>query len=51
VHLILANSLGVSYQSAPRGFREIRSTREDYLAEFLWSAVQFSTESPCLATN
>src|SRR5208282_290830 len=51
VHLILANPPGVSYKSAPRGFRETRSTRKDSLAEFLWSAVQYSTESPWLAAN
>jgi hypothetical protein len=37
---------GVSYKSAPRRFRETRSTCKDSLAKFLWSAVQYSTEQP-----
>jgi hypothetical protein len=45
VHLILANPPGVSYESAPRGFRETRSTRKHSLAESLRSAVPYSTES------
>ncbi len=51
VHLILANPPSVSYKSAPRGFRETRSTHQDSLAECLWSAVQNSTETPCLAAS
>jgi hypothetical protein len=33
MHLILANPPGVSYKSAPRKFRETRSTIEDMLSQ------------------
>jgi hypothetical protein len=54
VRLILANLPDVSYESAPRRFRETRSTildQEDFLTALLRCAVQYSTETPWLAAN
>ncbi len=46
---MLANLPGVSYESAPKRFRETRSTILDwrhFLTERLRCAVQYSTETP-----
>jgi hypothetical protein len=48
VLLMLANLAGVSYESAPTRFREIRSTildEEDFPTLLLRCAVQYSTEA------
>src|ERR1700675_2649513 len=51
VHLILANPPGVSYKSAPRRFRETRSTYCDVFTVLLCCAVQYSTETPDNSQN